>query len=471
MIHQQCSSHNHLHSESHEKSNVALSSVWAAGFLTVIKIVAGIVTGSLGIISEAAHSALDLGAAIITYFAVRFSDKPADRRHTYGHHKIESFSALIATGLLLITCFWIITEAIKRFINPSELDIGWIAFGTMGISLVIDISRSIVLSRAAKKYHSQALEADALHFTSDIWSTSVVIVGLLFVFIFNWHWADPIAALLVAIWVLVVSFRLGKRTVEVLLDTAPSETTMKQIEDAIRDTPGVESFSELRVRKAGAQTFIDMRLAIGRTIPFEQAHTVVETVEHNLAEIVPNSDIVIHADPQATSQEQTIDKIRLIANALFLTVHNIQITEIGQKFSVNLHLELAAETNFEQAHEIASQLEDKIKLEIPNVTKVTTHLETANLHTIPAKDVTGRIKPLVYKIEQTAETVSGVLDCHDVTIQTMEGKFSVSLHCLLKPELSLPEVHEIATEIEKKIKGEFPEVAQITVHSEPAVKL
>lgn len=464
--------HQHTHdipnTHTHEKIAVARSSVWAAGFLTVLKVVIGIMTGSLGIISEAAHSALDLGAAIITYFAVRFSDKPADRRHTYGHHKIESFSALIETILLLVTCFWIISEAVKRLIKPIPIDVGWIALGTMVISLAITISRAVALSRAAKKYESQALEADALHFMSDIWSTLVVIIGLIFVFAFDWHWADPVAALFVAFWVLVVSFRLGKRTIEVLLDTAPSETTMKQIEETIRSVPGVESFSDLRVRKAGAQIFIDMRIAISRTIPFEQAHTVVETVEHNLAKIVPNSDIIIHADPQATSHEQTIDKIRLIANTLSLTVHNIQISEIGKQLSVNLHLELAAETNFEQAHEIASQLEDKIKREIPKVTKVTTHLETTNNHTIPAKDVTGRIKPLVSKIEQTAESVSGVLDCHDVTIQMMEGKFSVSLHCLLKPELSLPEVHDITTEIEKKIKIEFPEVTQITVHSEPA---
>jgi cation diffusion facilitator family transporter len=466
--------HNHSHivfaANTKEKISVARSSVWAAGFLTVIKIVIGILTGSLGIISEAAHSALDLGAAIITYFAVKISDKPADRRHTYGHHKIESFSALIETILLLITCFWIISEAIKRLIKPSQIDVGWVALGTMVLSLAITISRAISLSRAAKKYQSQALEADALHFMSDIWSTLVVIVGLIFVFVFDWHWADPVAALFVALWVLVVSFQLGKRTIDVLLDTAPSESMMKQIEDAIRNVPGVESFTDLRVRKAGAQTFIDMRIAIGRIIPFEQAHMVVETVEHNLKEIVPNSDIIIHADPQATSNEQTIDKIRLIANALSLTVHNIQISEIGQKLSVILHLELSAETQFEKAHEIASLLENKIKQEITKVVKVTTHLETATMQTIPAKDITGQIKPLVGKIKQTAKSVSGVLDCHEVTIQAIEGKFNVSLHCVLKPDLPLPVVHEIATNIEKIIKDTFPEVAEITVHSEPAIK-
>jgi cation diffusion facilitator family transporter len=467
--------HNHTYNfnspeATHEKISVATSSVWAAGFLTILKVVVGIMTGSLGIISEAAHSALDLGAAIITYFAVRFSDKPADRKHTYGHHKVESFSALIETILLLVTCFWIISEAVKRIIKPISIDVGWIAVGTMVVSLAITISRAIALSRAAKKYQSQALEADALHFMSDIWSTLVVIIGLIFVFVFDWHWADPVAALFVALWVLVVSFQLGKRTIDVLLDTAPSESTMKQIEDAIRSVPGVESFTELRVRKAGAQTFIDMRIAIGRTIPFEQAHRVVETVEHNLKEIVPNSDIVIHADPQVTSNEQTIDKIRLIANALSLTVHNIQIIEIGKQLSVILHLELTPETNFEQAHEIASQFEDKIKLDIPEVAKVTTHLETASQNKIQATDVTNRIKPLVTRIEHTAETVSGVIECHDVSIQRIEGKFSVSVHCVLKSELTLSEVHNIATAIEQKIKDTYPEIAQITVHSEPATK-
>lgn len=466
--------HNHNHNLSttntKEKIAVAQSSVWAAAFLTTIKLVVGFFTSSLGIISEAAHSALDLGAAIITYFAVRISDKPADRKHLYGHHKIESFSALIETILLLITCFWIISEAIKRLIKPSQIDIGWVALGTMLLSLAITISRAIALSRAAKKYQSQALEADALHFMSDIWSTLVVIIGLLFVFVFDLHWADPIAALFVAVWVLIVSFQLGKRTIDILLDTAPSESTMLKIEEAIRSVPGVVSFSDLRVRKAGAQTFIDMRIAVGRTIPFEQAHMVVETVEHKLAEIIPNADIVIHADPQPTSQEQTIDKIRLIANALSLTIHNIQISEIGQKLSVNLHLELDAETTFKKAHEIASTLEDKIKQEIPKIAKVTTHLETLNAHTVHAKDITGKIKPLVGKIEQTTSAISGVLDCHAVTIQVIEGKYNVSLHCVLKPELSLTDVHEISTNIEKVIKESFSDIAQVLVHSEPATK-
>ncbi|MCX7919929.1 MAG: cation-efflux pump [bacterium] len=468
MAHQHNNLHQDLNSDSREKAQVALSSVWAAGFLTILKIVIGIITGSLGIISEAAHSALDLGAALITYFAVRFSDKPADRRHLYGHHKIESFSALIETALLLITCFWIISEAIQRLIKPTQIDVGWVALSTMLVSLAITISRAVALSRAAKKYDSQALEADALHFLSDIWSTVVVIVGLIFVFAFDWHWADPIAALIVALWVLIVSVRLGKRTIDVLLDTAPGEATMLQIEDVIRSVSGVESFSDLRVRKAGAQTFIDMRLAINRTVPFEQAHTVVNEVEQKLAKLIPNADIVIHADPQATSQEQTIDKIRLIANSLSLTIHNVQISEIGRKLSINLHLELAPETKFEHAHELSHQLEDRIKQEIPNVAQVTTHLEIANHNSVPAKDVTGQTQRLVGKIKATAEMIPGVLDCHEVNVQTSEGKYKVSLHCCLQPELSLPEVHDISTAIEQRIKSEFPQIAQITVHTEPA---
>src|SRR5262252_453989 len=212
-----------------EKRSVARNSVLAAIAMTGLKIVVGFATGSLGLISEAAHSALDLIAAIITFFSVGVSDKPADADHQYGHGKVENFSAFIETGLLLLTCIWIIYEAVKRlFFHHVEIEPSIAAFIVMFISMAVDFWRSRALGRIAIKYDSQALEADALHFSTDIWSSGVVVVGLAMVLLgrkLGISWligADPIAALFVAGVIVFVSTRLARKTIDALLDTAPA---------------------------------------------------------------------------------------------------------------------------------------------------------------------------------------------------------------------------------------------------------
>ena len=212
-----------------EKKAVALNSVYAAVAITTLKITVGITTGSLGILSEAAHSGLDLVAAAVTYFSVRVSDKPADATHQYGHGKVENFSAFLETALLLATCVWIVYEATKRlFFHSVEIEPSVWAFVVMGISIAVDVWRSRRLQRIAKKYDSQALLADALHFSTDVWSSTVVILGLVLVLVGRTYaipWlakADPIAALVVACIVVYVSWRLARETIDALLDGAPA---------------------------------------------------------------------------------------------------------------------------------------------------------------------------------------------------------------------------------------------------------
>src|SRR5271165_1239218 len=224
-----------------EKKHVALNSIFAAIAITALKVVVGITSGSLGILSEAAHSALDLVAAAVTYFSVRVSDKPADAEHQYGHGKVESFSAFVETGLLLVTCLWIVYEAGKRlFFHFVEIEPTVWAFLVMGISIVIDIWRSRRLGRIARRYDSQALQADALHFSTDVWSSTVVILGLVCVLLgrkFSIPWlmkADPIAALVVACIVVYVSSQLGRQTLDALLDAAPKGVRSQIIEEVYR---------------------------------------------------------------------------------------------------------------------------------------------------------------------------------------------------------------------------------------------
>jgi cation diffusion facilitator family transporter len=287
-----------------EKRSAALSSVIAAVGLTAFKIIVGATTGSLGILAEAAHSALDLVAAIVTYFAIRISVRPADREHLYGHGKVENLSAMFETMLLLATCAWIIYEGVNRiFYKTVAVEASVWAFIVMVVSIVIDFTRSRVLYRAARKHNSQALEADALHFSTDIWSSAVVILGLVFVKIsemkkewFSLEKADAIAALLVALIVIYVSIRLGVRTVQALLDAAPRGMYGK-LKKIVESVPGVMDSHNIRLRSSGPRVFIDIHILTNGSQSLNSAHELTEKIEKKILESIPDADITVHPEP------------------------------------------------------------------------------------------------------------------------------------------------------------------------------
>jgi len=279
-----------------EKKRVALISVGAAIFLTSSKLAIGLITGSLGILSEALHSALDMVAAFITYFAIRISDKPEDKHHHYGHGKVENLSALIETGLLLITCIWIIYEAIHRLITGNlniEVTI-WSYLVIIG-SIIIDFWRSRSLSKVAKKYNSQALEADALHFSTDIWSSLVVLLGLL-CSNFGYLYADSIAALGVAMIVITVSYRLGIKSINVLIDRSPDKIT-PQIEQILANQNFIIDYKNLKVREAGATIFANFTITVDPNLSIGKAHALADEIEVKIRSAFPNSEIYIHIEP------------------------------------------------------------------------------------------------------------------------------------------------------------------------------
>jgi len=290
-----------------EKRFAALSSVIAAVGLTGFKVVIGILTNSLGILAEAAHSGLDLVAAVMTYFAVRVSDRPADRGHLFGHGKVESISALFETILLLVTSAWIIYEAVQRmFFKSVQVEASVWSFVVMGTSIIIDYSRSRILYRAARKYNSQALEADALHFSTDIWSSSVVILGLIgitlakYVHGLNWMTkADAIAASIVALIVVYVSVELGWRTIQTLVDAAPKGLA-ENVEQAAHTVPGVVDAHAVRIRPSGSVWFIDLHVNMDGSCTLNQAHAATEAIEQAILLNIPKADVTVHVEPVAT---------------------------------------------------------------------------------------------------------------------------------------------------------------------------
>jgi len=298
-----------------EKNSAALNSVAAAFLLTGMKVVVGLLSGSMGVLAEAAHSGLDLAAAIVTCLAVRAASKPADREHAYGHGKVENLSALVETLLLLGTCGWIIQESIHRLTTRhAPVDACIWAFAVMGISIVVDVSRSRMLYRVASKHRSQALEADALHFSTDVWSSTVVILGLIGVRVAEWYpslsflvQADAIAALIVAGLVVVVSGRLGLRTIQGLLDTSPPGED-ERIRAAVAAVDGVFDSHAIRVRHSGPHYFVDLHITVDGDQSLRAAHDLTERVEQAVAVILPGADVTVHPEPTPPAQKPSTDR-------------------------------------------------------------------------------------------------------------------------------------------------------------------
>jgi cation diffusion facilitator family transporter len=298
-----------------EKNIAALNSVAAAFLLTGLKVVVGLLSGSMGILAEAAHSGLDLAAAIVTCFAVRAASKPPDRDHAYGHGKVENLSALVETLLLLVTCAWIIRESILRLTSHQvQVDASIWAFAVMGISIAVDISRSRMLYRVAAKHRSEALEADALHFSTDIWSSAVVILGLLGVRVAGWYpglgflvQADAVAALLVAGIVVLVSGRLGLRTIQALLDSSPPGMD-QNIRAAVAAMDGVFDCHAVRVRHSGPFYFVDLHITVDGDQSLRAAHALTERVEQAVEAILPGADVTVHPEPAPVASNPPPDQ-------------------------------------------------------------------------------------------------------------------------------------------------------------------
>jgi cation diffusion facilitator family transporter len=455
-----------------EKQAVALSSVLAATVLTALKIVVGLATGSLGILSEAAHSGLDLVAAAVTYLSVRVSDKPADSQHPFGHGKIEHLSAFIETALLLITCAWIIFEATRRlFFRAVHVDPSLWAFGVMLISITIDTFRSRALFRVARKYNSQALEADALHFSTDVYSSSVVFLGLILVYVAEQKhipWlrdADPVAALGVAGIVIYISIRLGKRTMDALVDAAPAGTSA-QIAAAVSRVPGVLSQERLRVRQSGSRLFVDLRLTLESNIPFEHAQSVMDVVESQIHELFPNADVVVHASPREPATSDRVEKIRSIAHRGNFQVHDVTAYEVEGQVNVNLDLEVDPGLSLAAAHQQATRLEGEIKRELPGINEVTVHIEPRPKG-VEAGDQRWVDAQMEGKLMAIARETPGVVDCPSLQAHHVAGNVVVRMACTVEPNLSVGRVHDLTEELEFKFRQAFPQISKVSIHAEP----
>jgi cation diffusion facilitator family transporter len=450
-----------------KKQLVAASSVWAGFFMTLMKLVVGIMTGSMGIISEAAHSLFDLGAAVMTFFAVKLGDKPADESHPYGHGKIESVSALIETGLLFVTAIWIVYESIRRLISGKvEVEAAWYAFAVIIISILINISRANALKKVAKETSSQALEADALHFFSDIWSSLVVLLGLVFVLL-GVKGADAIAAIGVSVFIGFAGYNLGKRTIDVLVDAAPKGISEKAREIA-KNINGIIGVERVRVRPLGPNIFVDMTVSVNRKLSAAGSDEIIKNLEKEIEKQIPGADAVIATKPVHLSSETIVESVQALAAKNNVAVHDVIVDNLDGKQYISYDLELPDNLDIQEAHKIATAVEGEIKKELGEDIQLNSHIEPLKNEAILSSNVTNEeMQKVMAAINETDEEVGEISDLHNVLVRKIGDKFFVSLHCLSPGNMSLESVHNVTNRFEYLMKEKMKEIKRVVIHTEP----
>jgi cation diffusion facilitator family transporter len=443
----------------------ALVSVAAAIALIALKLGAGLASHSLGLISEALHSGTDLVAALLTFFAVGVAVRPADVAHQYGHGKAEHLSALAEAAILVAASFFIAWRAVTHLVGGStaSVEARWYAFAVIGIVIVVDISRTVVLWRASRRYRSAALASNALHFASDLGGSIAVLVGL--VLVHEGHKrADSAAALFVAVLVLLAAARLMKLNVDVLMDRAPADA-QEAARAAIAGIDPPVTLQRLRMRQAGPRQFMDVVITVPPGAAVGQGHAAADRVEDALNSALPGSDVVVHVEPQ---EDEAAIRDRAHAAALGVPsvreVHNVSVLDVGGRTEVSLHLKLPGELTLEEAHEVANQVESAIAAAVPEVDSVQTHIEPLS------EEVEGRRmdddraeRDVVLRI---VREVTGEEPRELRFVRTDEGLLAY-LTLGLDPSSQLAEAHARASEIEERIRRARPDIADVIVHTEP----
>jgi cation diffusion facilitator family transporter len=451
-----------------EKQRAALLSIFASGGLAGSKLAAALFTGSLGILSEAIHSLIDLGATIITWFAVRWGDQPADETHHYGHGKIESVAALVETGLLFITTIWIVYEAMHRLLGgETHVDVTWWALAIVAGSIIIDFNRARVLNRVAQKTNSEALEADALHFSSDMWSSIAVLAGLSA----QWagvQWADAAAALLVSGFVALAGWRLGKRTLNTLLDAAPEGAT-DRIRDIAADIKNVSAVRRIRLRPAGGTLFAGVVIDVPRTLPVDDLVPLKEKVAAAIRESFPNADVTVTANPIALDDETVFQRVMMIAQRQLCAIHHLTVQRMPEdRLAVSFDLEVDGAMPLGQAHEIATRLEEAIRADLGKDVEVETHIEPLPDIQLSGGQVTGaRLERIVARLKALAGPESRMSDIHNIRVRdTSEGVF-VHYHCRFAPADTVDDVHTVIDRVDRQLREAMPEIRRVIAHAEP----
>jgi cation diffusion facilitator family transporter len=445
----------------------------AAGVMTLLKLAAGLLSGSLGVLSDAAHSGLDLVGSALTFFSVQVSDLPADEDHTYGHGKFENLSAFGEIGLMAASCGWIVWEAIGRIVHHTlALHHSLWPVLVLMTSIGVDSWRSRKLRTVALRTGSPALATDAFHFASDIWASMAVLAGLGI----SWmgkllgigflHYADPVAALVVSLMILRMTFRLGRETVAALTDEVPAETRQRMVHE-VEQVEGVLAVEQARVRRAGGGYFADVTLALPRRFTFEHTGELVRAATDAVHHALPAADVVIHTVPRETRAESIFDRVRAVAARNNVSVHDLSVQSHHGRLRVELHVELEETMRLKTAHEFVSAMEAEILREAPEIDAVLTHIESEPATIEQPQEMVAEDRRIEIALRDSARFFPEIVDVHQILVGRSSEHISLSCHCTLPDDLAMKRVHEVMTGLEDRFKLECPEVQRVTIHPEP----
>jgi cation diffusion facilitator family transporter len=449
------------------KERAALWSIAASAGITLAKGATGLATGSLALISDAAHSLLDVASTTITWLAVRAAHKPADDEHHYGHGKVESLAALIETAFLFLLSGAVAFEGIRRLLDGrTDVEPSWIAAIVLVASIVVDAWRWWSLKRVARETGSEALEADALHFSSDL-VNSVLVLGALAAAAMGYPQADSLVAIGVSLFIAFAGFRLAQRTINTLLDAAPKGLA-ERIRAKIGNMPGVVSVERVRVRPAGGQVFGEVQVRVSRTLPLESVAAIKDRIAAAIAEDVPRSEFVVVTEPTQLDDETILERILLIAAKRRVPVHHVMVQEVSGRLSVSLDLEVDGRMSLGAAHGLASKLESAILEEFGPTIEVDTHIEPLRVSPLAGADESATITERLQKsLRDTASSVGYVSDIHSVRVRRTSDGLVVNYHCRFDPALTVASAHAHVDTLERRFRADHPEVLRVVGHAEP----
>lgn len=438
--------------------------------LGAAKIALWTATSSLAVLSQALDSALDAVALLLLYFAVRIATKPADAEHHYGHAKAENLAAFTQTLFLGVVVIAVAIEAVARLTGSAErVGTPWYSFALLGVSIVVDIARVHLLNRTAVVEKSDALRAGALNFVTDI-GTALVAIGSLIAVRVGLERADAVGSLIVAAAVGVAAFRLGKRSVDVLMDRAP-RARAEAISEAARRAAGVAETRRVRVRGGERGVFADVTVAADRTASLQRAHDIAEEVEHEIARVDPEADVVVHVEP-VVETSGLVERVQAAASRTpgVREIHNVLVhafDEGGQrKLRVTLHAKVPPRTSLQEAHETADRIETAVAEELGPGVRIDSHIEPLE-PTTHGKDVTEARPDLVADVKRLAAAEPDVLNCHEVLVTSTGEALSIVAHVVGRGDLPLERIHDASQRIEKSIHAAYPEVGSVLTHFEP----
>jgi cation diffusion facilitator family transporter len=454
------------HADHNVKSRVAAISIVASAGMAAAKFVVGIAIGSLALISEALHSTVDLVATVVTWMVVRFSDRPADREHHYGHGKIESLSALGVIAMLYVLSGGILVQAyshLREGAPPPTLSA--VPFAVLLIDIAVNLWRARALHRTARDTKSQALAADALHFASDVLGSIAVIVGLTLSGL-GYAWGDAAAAIGVAVVIAALGLRLARSTVETLLDQAP-EGVSEKAAAAIKAVPGVVDVERLRVRMVGPTHFIDATVQVPRTYPIDRVDEIKRRAQDAVAKALGDADLTFTAIPVARDNESIRERIMVIARNSGVAVHHVTVHDLGGKLTVSIDLEVDGEMALTAAHDITQDLERNIRDEFGEDVEVDTHIEPLEPELPLGADAAPERVEIIKAALSRFAADGDIHDIHSVRVRDTDAGEIVNFHCRAAPSMSVIKVHENVDAIERALRRAFPTVKRVISHAEP----